>query len=282
MVDKPSLNKGLEALLGNIEKPNQAIIKNIETNKIKPNRYQPRGSFDENKLTELADSIKRHGVLSPIIVREAAGDSYEIIAGERRYRAAKLNQLKIIPCIIETAENQQSLEMALIENLQREDLNAAEEARGYDRLKREFGLTQEEISQVTGKARSTIANTLRILKLPAEVVEMLDRGKLERGHAKILVTLDDVEATRLAKKIAKEDLTIRDLANNIKSKTNKTTHTKQQSADVERLCNELSETIGHKVTINEKSKKTGQIMVHYFSADERENIIKKINKITPK
>ncbi len=282
MVDKPSLNKGLEALLGNIEKPNQAIIKNIETNKIKPNRYQPRGSFDENKLTELADSIKRHGVLSPIIVREAAGDSYEIIAGERRYRAAKLNQLKIIPCIIETAENQQSLEMALIENLQREDLNAAEEASGYDRLKREFGLTQEEISQVTGKARSTIANTLRILKLPAEVVEMLDRGKLERGHAKILVTLDDVEATRLAKKIAKEDLTIRDLANNIKSKTSKTTHTKQQSADVERLCNELSETIGHKVTINEKSKKTGQIMVHYFSADERENIIKKINKITPK
>ena len=201
MPEKPILNKGLDALLGDVEQPNANIVKNIPTNKIAPNRYQPRTSFNDEKLSELADSIKQHGILSPIIVREASLDQYEIIAGERRFRAAKNLKLKEVPCLIENTENQQSLEIALIENLQRENLNPVEEARGYDRLKREFNLTQEEISGVTGKARSTIANAVRLLSLNPEVLSLLESGKIERGHAKILISLPEKDALKAAKKI---------------------------------------------------------------------------------
>ena len=133
----------------------------LKPNKLSPTGFNQEKSFNEESLNELADSIKRHGILSPIIVREISFDSYEIVAGERRFRAANKNNLTEVPCIIESFENQDSLEVALIENLQREDLNPVEEAQGYDRLKREFGLTQEDISSFTGKARSTIANALR-------------------------------------------------------------------------------------------------------------------------
>ena len=145
MSDERKLSKGLEALLGDVEKPNQSLVKQIKIEQIIANRFQPRKSFNEESLNELADSIKRHGILSPIIVREISLDSYEIVAGERRFRAATKNKLNEVPCIVESFENQDSLEVALIENLQREDLNPVEEAQGYDRLKREFSLTQEDL-----------------------------------------------------------------------------------------------------------------------------------------
>ena len=263
MPEKPILNKGLDALLGDVEQPNANIVKNIPTNKIAPNRYQPRTSFNDEKLSELADSIKQHGILSPIIVREASLDQYEIIAGERRFRAAKNLKLKEVPCLIENTENQQSLEIALIENLQRENLNPVEEARGYDRLKREFNLTQEEISGVTGKARSTIANAVRLLSLNPEVLSLLESGKIERGHAKILISLTEKDALKAAKKIAEEGLTVKDLT----SKVKKTKPQTKKDTDVEGLFESLSESVGHKISIQEKSKKTGQITIQYFSAD---------------
>ena len=151
MVDK-ILNTGLDALLGNVVAPNKQSIKEIDLNQIQPNRFQPRQAFDEGKMNELSLSIAKHGILSPILVRETGAGGYELIAGERRLRAAKKAGLQTAPCLVDSAEDQLSLELALIENLQREDLNPIEEARGYDRLKREFNLTQDNIAEFTGKA----------------------------------------------------------------------------------------------------------------------------------
>ena len=162
--DKKILNRGLDALLG---QPNQKqrSVKEIELEKIKPGRFQPRSNFKTDKLEELTASIKNQGVLSPILVRELGLNEFEVIAGERRLRASKMAQLKTIPCLIDQKQDQDALISALIENLQREDLNPVEESRGLDRLKREFGLTQDEVASSTGKARSTIANSLRLLSL---------------------------------------------------------------------------------------------------------------------
>ena len=184
MSDNKSLNRGLDALLGDQKLP--TTTKEIDLEKITAGRYQPRQEFDEVKIQELADSIKKHGVLSPILVREVGLDKFEVIAGERRVRASKIAGLKTIPSLINQKEDQEALEAALIENLQREDLNPVEEARGYDRLKREFELTQDEIAQATGKARSTIANSMRILSLSPKILDMISQGVLEKGHAKIL------------------------------------------------------------------------------------------------
>ena len=198
MVDK-ILNTGLDALLGNVVAPNKQSIKEIDLNQIQPNRFQPRQAFDEGKMNELSLSIAKHGILSPILVRETGAGGYELIAGERRLRAAKKAGLQTAPCLVDSAEDQLSLELALIENLQREDLNPIEEARGYDRLKREFNLTQDNIAEVTGKARSSIANSMRLLNLPQSIIDLLYSGDLEKGHAKILASMEPAEAEELAK-----------------------------------------------------------------------------------
>ena len=171
--DGKILNRGLDALLGSSSANNQRTIKDIDPESINAGRFQPRANFDEDKLLELTDSIKKHGVLSPILVRELGLNKYEVIAGERRLRASIKAGLKTIPCLVDQKKDQDALESALIENLQREDLNAVEEARGYDRLKREFGLTQDEVATSTGKARSTIANSIRLLSLPAKVLDLI-------------------------------------------------------------------------------------------------------------
>ena len=206
------LNKGLDALLGQNNKNNQKSVKELPVEDINPGRFQPRTNFDEEKLLELTNSIKNHGVLSPILVREVGLNKYEVIAGERRLRASKSAGLKTIPTLIDQKQDKDALESALIENLQREDLNAVEEARGYDRLKREFGLTQDEVAASTGKARSTIANSLRLLSLPAKVLDMLSSGQIEKGHAKLLASMDSLEAEKTANNIIKNKLTVKDLA----------------------------------------------------------------------
>ena len=175
--EKKTLNKGLDALLGQ-SNPNQRSVKEIKLDKIKPGRFQPRSNFDDEKLQELTASIKNQGVLSPILVRELGLNEYEVIAGERRLRASKMAKLNTIPCLIDQKQDQDALISALIENLQREDLNPVEEARGLDRLKREFGLTQDAVAISTGKARSTIANSLRLLSLPVKVLDMLSAGQI--------------------------------------------------------------------------------------------------------
>mgnify|MGYP005697343079 FL=1 len=204
------LNKGLDALLGSNSSINQRSVKEIELSSISAGRFQPRSNFNEQKLSELTDSIKNHGVLSPILVRELGLNKFEVIAGERRLRASKQAGLETIPCLIDQKKDQDALESALIENLQREDLNAVEEARGYDRLKREFGLTQEDVAKSTGKARSTIANSLRLLSLPTSILDMLASGQIEKGHAKILASMDAKEALKKAQAILKKNLSVKD------------------------------------------------------------------------
>ena len=211
--DGKILNRGLDALLGSSNNNNQRTVKDVDLESINAGRFQPRANFDEDKLLELTDSIKKHGVLSPILVRELGLNKYEVIAGERRLRASKKAGLKTIPCLIDQKKDQDALESALIENLQREDLNAVEEARGYDRLKREFGLTQDEVATSTGKARSTIANSIRLLSLPTKVLDLLSSGQIEKGHAKLLASLDPKEAEAAADNIIKNKLTVKDLSN---------------------------------------------------------------------
>ena len=272
------LNKGLDALLGSNSSIKQRSVKEIELSSISAGRFQPRSNFNEQKLSELTDSIKNHGVLSPILVRELGLNKFEVIAGERRLRASKQAGLKTIPCLINQKKDQDALESALIENLQREDLNAVEEARGYDRLKREFGLTQEEVAKSTGKARSTIANSLRLLSLPTSILEMLALGQIEKGHAKILASMDAKEALKTAQTILKNNLSVKDLnlGSNQKNSSKKTIK-KQKDTDLLNIEQEMSESFGHKVEIDAKNKKSGRITISYSTSDELENIISKLS-----
>ena len=275
MADK-ILNTGLDALLGYVTEANQQTIKELDLHQIKPNRFQPRQSFDEDKINELSLSIAKHGVLSPILVRETGAGGYELIAGERRLRAAKKAGLKTLPCLVDSAEDQTSLELALIENLQREDLNPIEEARGYDRLKREFNLTQDNISEVTGKARSSVANSMRLLNLPQSIIDLLYSGDLEKGHAKILASMETKDAEDLAQKIVSLGMTVKDAAATKKPKTSNSPKTKIKNRDLLNIEEELSETLGHKSEIDEQSQSKGKISISYTSKDERETIISKL------
>tara|TARA_E500000178_G_scaffold330226_1_gene361938 strand:+ start:1457 stop:2299 length:843 start_codon:yes stop_codon:yes gene_type:complete len=274
--ENKTLNKGLEALLGQSDS-NQRSVKDIEVSKIKPGRFQPRSNFDKDKLAELTESIKKQGVLSPILVRELGLNEFEVIAGERRLRSSKMAGLETIPCLVDQKKDEDALISALIENLQREDLNPVEEAKGLDRLKREFGLTQDEVASSTGKARSTIANSLRILSLPTLVLDMLSSGKIEKGHAKLLASMQPNKAEEVAKKIIKEGLTVRDLSNlSLKSKSKQNSRLKQKDTDVLNIEKEMSEIFGHKIEIEAKNTKTGKVSIIYKTLDELDNIISKI------
>ena len=276
MSDNKSLNRGLDALLGDQKLP--TTTKEIDLEKITAGRFQPRQEFDDTKIQELADSIKKHGVLSPILVREIGLDKFEVIAGERRVRASKIAGLKTIPSLVNQKEDQEALEAALIENLQREDLNPVEEARGYDRLKREFELTQDEIAKATGKARSTIANSMRILSLSPKILDMISQGALEKGHAKILSGLDTTKAEQLAEAISQKKLTVRQ-AEVLLKPAKKTTKTKEKDRDTLNIEDEISGNFGHKTEIETKTTKTGKVSIFYHSPDELETIIQKLLKL---
>ena len=274
--DKKILNKGLDALLGQTD-TKQRTVKEIELEKIKPGRFQPRSNFDDEKLGELTESIKNQGVLSPILVRELGLNEFEVIAGERRLRASKQAGLTSIPCLVDQKQDQDALISALIENLQREDLNPVEEARGLDRLKREFGLTQDEVAKSTGKARSTIANSLRILSLPNSILDMLSNGIIEKGHAKLLASMEPKEAEEAAKKIVKNNLSIKDFSNiNSKKATNKRIIPTSKDTDLLNVEREMSETFGHKIEIDTKNKKAGKVSIFYNTLDELDSIIQKL------
>ena len=277
MADK-ILNTGLDALLGDVASPNKQSIKEIDLDQIKPNRFQPRQSFDQQKINELSQSIEKHGILSPILVRETGAGGYELIAGERRLRAAKQAGLQTAPCMVDSAEDQLALELALIENLQREDLNPIEEARGYDRLKREFSLTQDKIAEVTGKARSSVANSMRLLNLPSSIIDLLYAGELEKGHAKILASMESIEAEELAQKIVSLGMTVKDAATSTKPNITKN-KAKSKNRDLLNIEEELSENIGHKTQIDQHSASKGKISISYSSKDERESIISKLLKL---
>jgi ParB family chromosome partitioning protein len=276
MSENKSLNRGLDALLGDQKIP--TTTKEIDLEKITAGRYQPRQEFDSVKIQELAESIKKHGVLSPILVREVGLDKFEVIAGERRVRASKIAGLKTIPSLVNQKEDQEALEAALIENLQREDLNPVEEARGYDRLKREFELTQDEIAKATGKARSTIANSMRILSLSPKILDMISQGALEKGHAKILSGLDTAKAEQLAEAISQKKLTVRQ-AEALLKPTKRTAKIKTKDRDTLNIEDEISGNFGHKTEIDTKTTKTGKVSIFYHSPDELETIIQKLLKL---
>ena len=276
MSENKSLNRGLDALLG--DQKISTTTKEINLEKITAGRYQPRQEFDDVKIQELADSIRKHGVLSPILVREVGLDRFEVIAGERRVRASKIAGLKTIPSLINQKEDQEALEAALIENLQREDLNPVEEARGYDRLKREFDLTQDEIAKATGKARSTVANSMRILSLSSKILDMISQGALERGHAKILSSLETTKAEQLAETISQKKLTVRQTEAILKP-NKKTLKTKEKDRDTLNIEDEISSNFGHKTEIETKTTKRGKVSIFYHSPDELETIIQKLLKL---
>lgn len=272
--NKKTLNRGLDALLGSGGKPKRTI-QDVNLTQINAGRFQPREVFDEESLKELTDSIKKHGVISPILVRELGLNKYEVIAGERRMRASIQAGLETIPCLVDQKEDQDALESALIENLQREDLNAVEEARGYDRLKREFGLTQDEVAVSTGKARSTIANSIRILSLPQKVLDFLSAGKIEKGHAKLLASMEPKDAEIAAENIIKNKLTVKDLSESSRNQK-KGSLKKEKQTDVLLIEQEMSEAFGHQITVEAKTKQKGSLQISYKTSDELETIISKI------
>lgn len=259
-----------------VEKP---VEQKIRLTLIEPNSAQPRKQFDEESLQELADSIKAYGVLQPLLVKEKDGH-YEIIAGERRWRAAKLAGLTEVPVLIREYDKQKTMEVALIENIQRTDLNPIEEALAYQRLIQEFHLTQEEIAVRVSKNRATITNSMRLLKLDERVQQMLVDGKISSGHARALLALEDGEGQyQAAKKIVQENLSVRDVEKLVKmlNRPKKEKSEKETGPDINLIYRQLEDKLktimGTKVIINRKDKNKGRIEIEYYSQDELERLI---------
>lgn len=267
---KTALGKGLDALLP--EKGEEII--NIDITRIVPGEQQPRRVFNDKTLGELAQSIKEKGVLQPIIVRRIGDGTFRIVAGERRWRAATIAGLKKIPVIIKDTAPSDSLEIALIENLQREDLNPIETAEAFQRLMKEFNLTQEELSLKVGKERATVANYLRLLRLPDEIKEMIDKGSLSMGHARAILSVDSKsDQVELARAIITKGLSVREaeaLARRFSKPKKRPSRTKDpQIASLEE---KLKHSLGTKVRIQHNGKR-GRIEIEYYSLDELDRLL---------
>lgn len=278
-VKKSALGKGLGALIpemgSSIEIDDKSNLNEVDINRVSPDKNQARKNFDEEKLEQLAASIKEHGIIQPILVRKD-GDYYTIIAGERRWRAARLAGIKKIPVLEKQLEKQQIMEISLIENLQREDLNPVEEARAFKRLMEEFKITQEEISNRIGKSRSAVANSLRILSLDERVLNYLIDGTLSEGHGKSLASIENKDIQYdLAKKIIDEGLNVRQTEALIKSSNNpKQKSVEKPTKDIylKDLENRLKGALGTKVSIN-KGRKKGKIEIEYYGKEDLERIM---------
>ena len=290
MAKKTSLNKGLQALLGEVTpkatSPKKTTTKTKKSNNsssgseinisaIKANQYQPRTNFDEKKLKELSESIKKHGVIQPVLLRQE-GKGYELIAGERRLRASKLAGLKKIPAVVAKISNTQSLEIAILENVQREDLNPLEVSKGYQRLKEEFGYTQDQVAKSVGKPRSSIANSLRLLSLPEKAQNELEKGTISEGHAKVLLGADPSKIEAILERVLFEQLSVRALENSLNNTSKNQTNKNEKSRDELNLESTLSSKLGSKVTIDD-TKGKGKMTIKYYSYDELDGIIEKIS-----
>jgi ParB family chromosome partitioning protein len=273
---KTALGKGLEALLP--EKGEEIIRIDIE--KILPNEYQPRKIFKDSALKDLSDSIKEKGVLQPVIVQRVGDGSFRLIAGERRWRAAALAGLQKIPSLIKDVSSQDAIEIALIENIQREELNAIETAEAFNRLLKEFHLTQEEISHRVGKDRATIANYLRILKLPDEIKTFINNDSISIGHAKALLALESRQKQlEAARDIIKKGMSVRETEALCKrlSMPAMPKKKKEKLPEVADLENRLTQSLGTKVKINHKEKR-GKIEIEYYSLDELDRLLEILMK----
>jgi len=273
---KKALGRGLSALI-NTEESREENLTELKINEIEPNINQPRKNFDDEKLIQLAESIKQHGIVQPIVVKKEK-DTYKIVAGERRWRAARIAGLKTVPVIIKDLTDKQLMEIALIENLQREDLNPIEEAEAYENLIKEYNMTQEEISKIVGKSRSAIANSIRLLGLVDEVRDFLINGEISSGHARALLAIENGELQiKAAKEVIKRGLNVRETENLVKR------YLKEKTGKIEKVKSEelieieerFKDIFGTKVKISPNNKK-GKIMIEYYSSDELERIIELI------
>ncbi|MDD4074694.1 MAG: ParB/RepB/Spo0J family partition protein [Eubacteriales bacterium] len=276
MAMKKGLGKGLDALLGEFSENAASGIQEVDIYLIDTNAEQPRKSFDEDKLRELAASIERHGILQPIVVRQN-GERYTIVMGERRYRAARLNGMTTVPVIVRTLEDAQAMEAALVENLQREDLNPVEEAAGIRYLMDQQDLTQEEAAARLGKSRPAIANSLRLLTLSEPVLSLLREGKLQAGHARALITVrDEAVQCAMAEKIVRNGLTVRDAEVMTKEKEKEKPAKKPKSepmrdSDLTAAEAAMRDSLGTKVLIQGDAER-GRIMIEYYSKRELQNL----------
>jgi len=276
---KKGLGKGLGALIASAETDDTGV-KELKITDIEPNNSQPRKYFNDEKLSQLAESIKQHGVVQPLIVQHD-GDTYKIVAGERRWRASRLAGLQTVPAIVRDLSNKQVMEIALIENLQREDLNPIEEAEAYDKLITDFEMTQEEISATVGKSRPAIANSLRLLSLQDKIKTKLIDGEITSGHARALLSLNDnTLQVKAVEEIIKKELNVRDTELLVKRLTKQKSVKKKETTDVEYRAIEekFREVFGTKVKIM-NNKKNGKIMIEYYSLDELDRIISLVEKI---
>ena len=274
---KKGLGRGLSSLIGETKVTNK--INKLLLSEIIPNKYQPRKNFDENNLEDLSNSIKERGVIQPIIVRVSNSDNskYEIIAGERRWLAARKAGLHDIPVVVTEADDLKSLEFAIVENVQRHDLNPLEEAQGYKRLIDEFSYDQEKVSKFIGKSRSYITNSLRLLNLPSEVLKFIEEKKISPGHAKILVGLDN--ALFIANKIIEKKLSVRQTENFVKIfKKKNRSFIKSKDPNIISLEKDISEKIGLNVSIKNNRKNKGSITFTYSDIEQLNKIIEIIKR----
>jgi len=287
------LGRGLDALLTNAPRKNSEPESDIETiesatsvandnelkqlpiEQLQPGKYQPRKDMSADALEELANSIRAQGIIQPIVVRSIAKDQYEIIAGERRWRAAQIANIDIIPCLVKEVPDEAAVAMALIENIQREDLNAMEEAIALERLLTEFELTHQEVADAVGKSRTTVTNLLRLNNLNDEVKTLLEHGDLEMGHARALLALEDDLQTNTARTVVAKELTVRETEALIKKiqSPEKPKQVKEKDPDTKALELNLSEKLGSKVSIDHNKKGKGKLVISYTNLEELDGII---------
>ena len=279
MVQNKGLGRGLDALLSSADdvSNNESNLQNCKIDNLVTGKYQPRTHMNEKALKELAESIKAQGIMQPIVVRYLDNKRYEIIAGERRWRAAKIANLDEVPILIKNIPDESALAMALIENIQREDLNAIEEAKGIQRLIDEFGITHESASELLGKSRTTITNLLRLLSLSQHVQNALLNGKIEMGHARAIIPLASSEQAMICQKIISQKLSVREVEALIGNRPSaKVKIRENKSSDILSLENDLSDKLGTSVKISHKKNGTGILKINYSNLDQLDSIIKKI------
>lgn len=276
---KRGLGRGLDALLGDVSaKEEKHQIQTLPIEYMQRGKYQPRKDINPEKLQELADSIRAQGIIQPVVVRKIAQEKYEIIAGERRWRAAQLAGLQQVPVVIKEIDDRAAMAIALIENIQREDLNPLEEADALKRLLEEFAMTHQQIADAVGKSRTTITNLLRLMELHPEVKKLLVNGQLEMGHARALLSLDAVKQVAAAHKIVREGLTVRAAERLVKDSQAEPKAQKARIIDKDtlRLQEDLTAKLGAKVLINHKENGTGKLVIAYSSLEELDGILEQI------
>ena len=282
------LGKGLSEIFQENESEDRNSTVTLKISEIEPNKKQPRHEFDPEALRELSESIDRHGVIQPLVVRPLIDGGYEIVAGERRFRAARMAGLTEVPVIIRDLSDSQSMEIALIENLQREDLSDLELAMGYESLIKEYGMTQEQVAETVNKSRSAVANTLRLTKLPDAVKTMLTNGDITSGHARALLGLNNPELIeKTADEVIENGLSVRETEKRVQF-INRLEDSEEEEEPKEKIDRRpqyyrevelsLSESFGRKVTVNQKSKKSGTLVLEFYGEDDLKELMKKFRE----